>query len=102
MVDTLSLEYENNKKSIILAYFLWFFLGMLGAHRFYFGKNISGLVLLILTVGSVALTVVLIGAVLIIIPLVWVLVDAFLIPGWTRAYNNLVLAAIKSSSVYLG
>jgi len=102
MVDTLSLEYENNKKSIVLAYFLWFFLGMFGAHRFYFGKNISGLVLLILTVGSLALTVVLIGAVLIIIPLVWVLVDAFLIPGWTRAYNNLVLAAIKSSSVYLG
>lgn len=102
MVDTVSLEYENNKKSIVLAYFLWFFLGMFGAHRFYFGKTGSGLALLLLTVGSLVLTVVLIGAVLIIVPLVWVLVDALLIPGWARDYNNLVLAAIKNSSVFLG
>ena len=30
------------KRSILIAYLLWFFLGVLGIHRFYCGKYISG------------------------------------------------------------
>lgn len=35
-------------KSKLLAYVFWFFLGVLGAHRFYWGKWKSGLALLAL------------------------------------------------------
>ena len=34
-------EYENDTHSLIVGYVLWIF-GILGAHRFYFGKPISG------------------------------------------------------------
>lgn len=34
-------EYENDTHSLIVGYILWIF-GILGAHRFYFGKPISG------------------------------------------------------------
>lgn len=99
MVDTIALEYSVNKKSLILAYFLWFFLGIFGAHRFYFGKVWSGIAILVLTLASFVLMFVLIGAVLILVPVIWVLVDALLIPGWARKYNNGVLAAIKDAVV---
>jgi len=31
-------------KSIIVGYLLWFFLGVLGVHRFYTGRWVTGLV----------------------------------------------------------
>ncbi len=97
MVDTVALEYSVNKKSLVLAYFLWFFLGIFGAHRFYFRRIWSGVAILVLTLASIALLFVLIGAVLIFVPVIWVLIDALLIPGWARDYNNRVLADIKNS-----
>lgn len=35
------------EKNLVLAYALWFFFGMFGAHRFYLGKIKTGLVYLI-------------------------------------------------------
>jgi TM2 domain-containing membrane protein YozV len=70
--------YVANKKSAVVAYLLWFFLGLAGAHNFYLkrtGVAVAQLVLTITIVGSV-------------ITLVWVFVDAFLIPGWVRRLNN--------------
>ncbi len=32
------------KRSILVAYVLWFFLGYFGAHRFYCGKYITGII----------------------------------------------------------
>jgi TM2 domain-containing membrane protein YozV len=75
------LLYDANRKSAVVAYILWFFLGMFGAHNFYLGRKGVGIAQLLLTIS-------LIGS---LITLVWVLVDAFLIPGWVRRQNNLLL-----------
>ena len=49
--DTASMmRYDANKRSVLIAYILWFFLGGLGAHRFYLGATTSALILLALTV----------------------------------------------------
>jgi TM2 domain-containing membrane protein YozV len=82
------LQYEANKKSVGIAYLLWFFLGGFGAHRFYLGRSGSGALLLALTLVNILLSVVGIGLILLIIPGIWVLVDAFLIPGMVSDYNN--------------
>jgi TM2 domain-containing membrane protein YozV len=59
---------------------LWFFLGLLGAHNFYLKR--TGV-----AVAQLILSITLVGAV---VTLVWVIVDAFLIPGWVRRQNNLL------------
>jgi len=45
---------NHNEPTLKKAYFLWFFLGLFGAHRFYLGKKISGTILLILTLVWIA------------------------------------------------
>jgi len=80
--------YDANKKSAVVAYLLWFFLGGVGGHRFYVGKTGSAIgMIALLIVGSV-LAVVGIGAVLLLILGIWVIVDAFLIPKWIRLNNT--------------
>ena len=44
-------EYENQKKSSVIAYILWLFLGILGVHRFYVGDFFKG-ILLFFTLGG--------------------------------------------------
>ena len=34
----LMMRYDANKKSVLLAYLIWFFLGLFGVHRFYLGR----------------------------------------------------------------
>ena len=58
-------------RSTPVAYLLWFFFGLLGVHRFYLGRPISGVIYL-LTGG-----IFMIG---------W-LIDLFLIPGMVRIAN---------------
>ncbi len=60
----------NEKKSTGAAYFLWFFLGWVSAHRFYLGKPVTA----ILQILSYFL----------VIGFVWWVVDLFLIPGIIR------------------
>jgi TM2 domain-containing membrane protein YozV len=72
--------YEANKKAALVAYLLWFFLGLFGGHNFYLGRTGVAVTQLILSLIFVGL----------IITIFWVLVDAFLIPGWVRRQNNLL------------
>ena len=73
------LLYQANAKSTGVTYLLWFFLGSLGAHRFYAGKTAGGIVQLVLFLLGWA-TIWIMGFGLL-----------FLIPGWLRQYNtNLV------------
>ena len=83
------LLYNSNSKSMGVSYVLWFFLGGLGGHRFYNGKTGSAVAQLLMTImGWVLLAAAGIGLVLLIPLGIWVLVDAFLIPGWIRAHNS--------------
>ncbi|MCB0073940.1 MAG: TM2 domain-containing protein [Caldilineaceae bacterium] len=82
------MQFEANKKSVGVAYLLWFFFGGLGAHRFYLGRSGSGAVILILTLLSLVLMLFYIGFFTIIIPGIWVFIDVFLIPGMARSYNS--------------
>ncbi|MCR6711387.1 MAG: TM2 domain-containing protein [Demequina sp.] len=47
---------EPKGKNLVVAYVLWFFLGVLGAHRYYVGQVLKGLLFLIGTVIAVALS----------------------------------------------
>lgn len=78
------LLYEANKKEAVIAYLLWFFLGWFGAHNFYLRRTGVAVAQLILTLTMVG----------ILITFFWVLVDAFLIPGWVRTQNNLLAAQL--------
>jgi TM2 domain-containing membrane protein YozV len=76
--------FEANKKTAMVAYLLWFFLGLLGGHNFYLKRTGVAVAQLILSLTMVGL----------VITIVWVLVDAFLIPGWVRNQNNLLAAQL--------
>jgi TM2 domain-containing membrane protein YozV len=82
--------FEANKKSVAVAYLLWLFLGGAGGHRFYAGKTGSAVAQLLLLIFGLILTIVYVGVFLLIGLVIWVIVDAFLIPGWIRNHNSLL------------
>lgn len=94
-----ALEYDAAKKSVLIAYILWFFLSSLGAHRFYLGRTMSALAMIAVFGVSLILTFVVIGAFGLFVLGAWVIVDAFLIPGMTRSYNQALIARIESGLV---
>lgn len=72
----------NAQKSTGVAYLLWFFLGGFGGHRFYLGKTGTAVVqLIIFLIGCVTLLPLIITG-------IWLLVDAFLIPGIVREHTE--------------
>jgi len=72
--------FEANRKNVLVAYLLWFLVGLFGGHNFYLQRTGVGVAQLILTITLVGM----------VITIVWILVDAFLIPGWVRNQNNLL------------
>jgi TM2 domain-containing membrane protein YozV len=72
--------FEANKKTALVAYLLWFFVGIFGGHNFYLKRTGVAVAQLILSITVVGLAV----------TAIWILVDAFLIPGWVRNQNNLL------------
>jgi len=84
----LMMQYDANKKSALVAYVLWFFMGLFGAHHFYLDRKGTGICMLAITLTSFILMFVFIGFLTIFITIIWDFVDLFLIPGMTRKYNN--------------
>ncbi|WPZ35704.1 TM2 domain-containing protein [Thalassobaculum sp. OXR-137] len=84
------MQYDANKKSVLIAYLLWFFLGTFAVHRFYLGAHKSALVMLAMWVIFGALSGITFGifGFLLLIPAIWWFLDLFLIPGIARDKNN--------------
>lgn len=88
----------GSEKSMLLAYVLWWFACSIGAHRFYLGAYGSGAAMLGLFILSFAVMFAMppVGLAMLAGWLLWVIADAFLIPGMvrrTRAYDaNAVFA----------
>jgi len=87
--------YDANKKSVGVAYALWFFLGFVGGHRFYLNRSSSAAAMLCITIVSWFLTVILIGFVGLFAVGIWMLIDAFTIPEWIREHNNRLVAGLS-------
>lgn len=79
--------YDIRKKSMVLAYLLWWFLGAFGAHRFYLGRTGSAIAMLLITLCSFVLVFILIGVFGFVAIGIWWLIDAFLIYGIVNEHN---------------
>ncbi|MBK5968040.1 NINE protein [Thiorhodovibrio winogradskyi] len=72
------MQQQRETHSMVMGYLLWVF-GFMGAHRFYYGKPISG------TLWFLTLGLLLIG---------WI-VDLFLIPSMDRQAGHRFIAGVK-------
>ena len=88
--DRVAAQYDIEKKSLLAAYVLWFFLGYVGAHRFYLGRPLSGFIMLALSGVVLLLTVISFGVLGFLWAIVglWWLIDALLIPGIAADRNS--------------
>jgi len=71
-------EIKNQGKNMVLAYVLWYFLGIFGGHRFYMKKTGSAVAMLILSITLVGM----------IATWIWWVVDAFLLHTWIKEHNR--------------
>lgn len=93
----LQMIFEAQKKSTGAAYLLWFFLGGLGAHRFYLGQTGTAAAQLSLTLlGWIPLFIgwIVLG--------VWLIIDLFLIPDLIERENMKIVNALTGSNAPLG
>jgi TM2 domain-containing membrane protein YozV len=88
------MRYDANKKSMAVSYLLWLFLSGFGAHRFYNGRTGSGIAQLALLIVGAATSPIGIGLFLLGALGIWILVDAFLIPGWVGEHNNRLASSL--------
>jgi TM2 domain-containing membrane protein YozV len=89
------MRYDANKKSVGVAYLLWFFFSYIGGHRFYLKRTGSAIAMLLIFVASAVLTIVVVGYLGLFVIGIWALVDAFLIPGMARDYNNRLITDLS-------
>ena len=82
------MRYDAEKRSVIIAYLLWFFLGYLAFHRFYLSRWISGLIFLALMGIGFVLSFVIVGYLILAPMFLWWLIDALLIPGMVSSRNR--------------
>ncbi|WP_430910888.1 TM2 domain-containing protein [Methylobacterium sp. sgz302541] len=78
----------NDGPSVAVAYVLWFFLGIVAAHRFYLGRP-----------GTAILQIL---SYLVLIGFVWILVDLFLIPGMVRARQAEIRDRLTQAAIAAG
>jgi TM2 domain-containing membrane protein YozV len=90
------MQYDAAKKSALIGYLLWFFLGFAGVHRFYLGATGSGVLMLVIFLVSLPLSLVAIGFLGFAVLGLWWLVDALLIPGLARRYNTHLIGTLRA------
>jgi TM2 domain-containing membrane protein YozV len=86
---TRMMRYDAGKKSVGTAYLLWFFLGGLGVHRFYLGRWVSGLVILVCT--TLAFVTFGLTAIISVAYAIW---DLFTIPAKVQRHNEQLIASL--------
>ena len=74
---------QSDTHSKVVGYLLWFFLGLVGAHRFYYGRPLSG-VIWFLTLGLLGIG--------------W-LIDIFLIPEMDREADSMYMPGTADYSI---
>jgi TM2 domain-containing membrane protein YozV len=96
-------------KNLVLAYALWFFFGALGAHRYYVGHILKGLLFLVGTAVAIALSaanaldsdskapvaMTIIGGVIGLIVFVFWVIDAFKLPRLVAATGQEVASKVN-------
>ncbi|MDI6711284.1 MAG: TM2 domain-containing protein [Thermoanaerobacterales bacterium] len=80
----------EERKSTTVAYLLWFFLGGVGAHRFYLGKPGTALGMLALNLLGWLTLGIFVGFLFLAVFAIWWIVDAFLIPKMIGAASQAV------------
>ena len=78
----------NEAPSVGLAYALWFFLGIVSAHRFYLGRP-----------GTAILQIL---SYLVLVGFIWLLVDAFLIPSMVRGKQGELRQRFTTEALAIG
>lgn len=89
------MRYDANKKSLVVSYVLWFFFGGIGGHRFYLKQTGTAVAMLLIFLVSIPLSFVFVGLFGFLVIGIWALVDAFLIPGLARDYNNQLITSLS-------
>lgn len=84
------IRYDAAKKSVGVAYLLWFFLGAFGVHRFYLGEWGMGILILACT----TLAFVTFGLTGLVSGLIMV-IDLFTIPGKVARHNERLIASLS-------
>jgi hypothetical protein len=87
----IELRTDEESKSPFQAYVLWFFLGWLGAHRFFVGHKKSGLAMLLLTLSMVGFP----------ISFFWWLADSVRLGGLLEEERDLVRDRIARETLEL-
>jgi TM2 domain-containing membrane protein YozV len=90
--------FESSKKSTGIAYLLWFFTGGVGGHRFYMGRTQSAVIQLVLAILGWSTIWFGLGFIFLAPLGVWVLIDAFMIPGWIAEHNNKLMARLNKAA----
>lgn len=86
--DARLMTYDARKKSLLIGYLLWFFLPMLGVHRMYAGKWVSGLLMLFLFIVGGALTWIFVGFIPLALVGIWWALDAILTYMMIERFNE--------------
>jgi TM2 domain-containing membrane protein YozV len=81
----IEMRVANESPSTATAYLLWIFLWFVSAHRFYLGRP-----------GSAVLQIL---SYFIVIGFIWVLIDAFLIPGMIRDKQDTIRRRLERSAL---
>ncbi|NMM54019.1 TM2 domain-containing protein [Paenibacillus aquistagni] len=84
-------EVKDRGKNMVIAYVLWYFLGLFGGHRFYMGRTGSAVAQLILSITVIGM----------IVTFIWWVVDAFTLHNMVKERNyeveNQVIHSIMMS-----
>ena len=92
------LRYDTNKKSKGIALLFWFFLGWLGAHRFYLEKYESAIPLALLWIVGAFLFLNGFGL-LLFGWLVWMFIDLVLIFDIVNKHNNKLISNLVRGEI---